>query len=75
MEDLAAECDNPLRCSTIISRNSTGASINYGHTESHGVVEAGIVMKDLYHIIDDSTILIPFQMVLKSDAKQIMRLS
>lgn len=54
MEDLAAECDNPLRCSTIISRNSTGASINYGHTESHGVVEAGIVMKDLYHIIDDS---------------------
>lgn len=54
MNDLSATCDNPLgSSSTIISRETTGASINYGHTGFVGLAQVGAFMKDLQNLIDD----------------------
>lgn len=54
MEELSATCDDPLgSSSTIISRTTTGASINYGHTGFVGLAQIGTFMKDLQNLIDD----------------------
>ena len=54
MEELSATCDDPLgSSSTIISRTTTGASINYGHTGFIETVAAGMFMTNLQNIIDE----------------------
>ena len=56
MHDAADDCytDDPLGCgSTIVSRKSIGAMINYGHTGSTGIAQVGVLIKDLEHLIDD----------------------
>lgn len=54
MEELSAACDDPLgSSSTIISRTTTGASINYGHTGFFGLAQISTFMKDLQNLIDD----------------------
>lgn len=54
MDELFAPCDDPLgSSSTIISRTTTGASINYGHTGFVGLAQIGTFMKDLQNLIDD----------------------
>ncbi|WP_278411307.1 hypothetical protein [Phocaeicola coprocola] len=54
MEELSATCDDPLgSSSTIISRTTTGASINYGHTGFFGLAQISTFMKDLQNLIDD----------------------
>lgn len=56
MNDAADDCytDDPLGCgSTIVSRTTTGASVNFGHTGAAGLAQVGVVVKDLEHLIDD----------------------
>lgn len=54
MDELSATCDDPLgSSSTIISRTTTGASINYGHTGFFGLAQISTFMKDLQNLIDD----------------------
>lgn len=54
MDELSATCDDPLgSSSTIISRTTTGASINYGHTGFVETVAAGMFMTNLQNIIDE----------------------
>lgn len=54
MDELSATCDDPLgSSSTIISRTTTGASINYGHTGFIETVAAGMFMTNLQNIIDE----------------------
>lgn len=54
MDELSATCDDPLgSSSTIISRTTTEASINYGHTGFFGLAQISTFMKDLQNLIDD----------------------
>lgn len=56
MHNAADDCytDDPLGCgSTVVSRKTMGASINYGHTGSTGVAQVGVLIKDLEHLVDD----------------------
>lgn len=56
MNDANNDCytDDPLGCgSTIISRETTGASINYEYTGFPGFAKVGTFIKDLQYLIDD----------------------
>ena len=56
MNDANNDCytDDPLGCgSTIISRETTGASINYEYTGFPGLAKVGTFIKDLQYLIDD----------------------
>lgn len=57
MNDAGSDCytDDPLGCgSTIISAQTTGASINYDETGFNGLVGAAAFIKDLQNLIDDN---------------------
>ena len=57
MNDVGSDCytDDPLGCgSTIISTETTGASINYDETGFTGLVGAATFIKDLQRLIDDN---------------------
>lgn len=57
MNDVGSDCytDDPLGCgSTIISAQTTGASINYDETGFNGLVGAAAFIKDLQNLIDDN---------------------
>lgn len=56
MNDAGSDCytDDPLGCgSTIISAQTTGASINYDETGFTGLAGAAAFIKDLQNLIDD----------------------
>lgn len=57
MNDAGSDCytDDPLGCgSTIISTETTGASINYDETGFTGLAGAATFIKDLQRLIDDN---------------------